>query len=192
MPLRGKILNSEGLGLARVLSNQELADLVTAIGTGAGENFNLNGLRYGKIILLMDADADGHHITTLMLTFFFRHMTELIRKGHLFIAQPPLYKMKIGKEVIWARDDLHKEEIMAGLKANAKPEITRFKGLGEMPARELADTTLDVKKRTLLQVTIDSALEADKMFVELLGKDPASRYKFIMESASQVVWRKIS
>ena len=187
LPLRGKILNSEGLGLSRVLSNQELADLVTAIGTGAGADFNLGGLRYGKIILLMDADADGHHITTLMLTFFFRHMTELIRKGHLFIAQPPLYRIDVGKETLWARDDVHKEEILAGLKANAKPEITRFKGLGEMMPRTLATTTLDVKTRTLLQVTIESGLEADKMFVELLGKDPASRYKFIMESASQVV-----
>ena len=187
LPLRGKILNSEGLGLSRVLGNQELADLVTAIGTGAGDSFNIGGLRYGKIVLLMDADADGHHITTLMLTFFFRHMTELIRKGHLFIAQPPLYRIDVGKETIWARDDLHKEEILAGLKANAKPEITRFKGLGEMLPRVLAETTLDVKKRTLLQVSIDSGLEADKTFVELLGKDPASRYKFIMESASQVV-----
>ena len=105
LPLRGKILNSEGLGLAKVLTNQELTDLVTAIGTGAGDKFDLAGLRYGKIILLMDADADGHHITTLMLTFFFRHMTELIRKGHLFIAQPPLYRIDVGKETFWARDD---------------------------------------------------------------------------------------
>jgi DNA gyrase subunit B len=187
LPLRGKILNSEGLGLARVLSNQELADMVTAIGVGAGENFNINGLRYGKIILLMDADADGHHIATLMMTFFFRHMTELIRKGHLYLAQPPLYRIDVGKETHWARDDLHKEEILAGLKSNAKPEITRFKGLGEMLPKTLAETTLDPRKRILLQVTIDSALEADKTFVELLGKDPACRYKFIMESANQVV-----
>jgi DNA gyrase subunit B len=187
LPVRGKILNAEGIGLSRVLANEELNDIVTAIGTGAGVNFNIAGLRYGKIILLMDADVDGHHITTLMLTFFFRHMTELIRKGHLFIAQPPLYKINVGKERFWARDDQHKEEILAGLKQNAKYEISRFKGLGEMPASELGETTLDIKKRTLLQVTIDSALEADKIFVELLGKDPASRYKFIMESASQVV-----
>lgn len=187
LPLRGKILNSEGLALAKVLANQELADMVTAIGTGAGEGFNLNNLRYGKIILLMDADADGHHITTLLLTFFFRHMTDLIRKGHLFVAQPPLYRIDVGKETHWARDDLHKEEILASLKANAKPEITRFKGLGEMLPRTLAETTLDARKRTLLEVTVDSALEADKTFVELLGKDPASRYRFIMESANQVV-----
>lgn len=186
LPLRGKILNAEGLPLAKVLSNQELADLVTAIGTGVGERFNINNLRYGKIILLMDADADGHHITTLMLTFFFRHMTELIRKGHLYIAQPPLYRIDVGKETYWARDDAHKEEILSNLRANAKPEITRFKGLGEMPPRTLAETTLDPRKRTLLQVSIDSNLEADKTFVELLGKDPASRYKFIIESAAQV------
>ncbi len=190
LPLRGKILNSEGLGLGKVLSNTELADLVTAIGTGAGEHFNINNLRYGKIILLMDADADGHHITTLMLTFFFRHMTELIRKGHLYIAQPPLYRIDVGKETYWARDDVHKEELLEDIakkKPNAKPEITRFKGLGEMLPRTLAETTLDPERRTLLKVTIESNLEADKTFVELLGKEPASRYKFIMESAKQVV-----
>src|SRR5439155_17967179 len=147
----------------------ELSDLVSAIGTGAGEKFNINGLRYGRIILLMDADADGYHITTLLLAFFFRHMTELIRKGHVFIAQPPLYKIAVGKETIWARDDAHKEEILAGLRANAKPEIMRFKGLGEMQPSQLAETTLDPRKRTLLRVTIDSLLEADKTFVELLG-----------------------
>ena len=161
--------------------------MVTAIGTGAGEAFNIAGLRYGKIILLMDADADGHHITTLMLTFFFRHMTELIRKGHLYIAQPPLYRIDVGKETHWARDDAHKEEILARLKGNAKPEITRFKGLGEMMPRVLADTTLDPKKRKLLQVTIDSNLEAHDAFRELLGKEPAHRYKFIMEKADQAI-----
>jgi DNA gyrase/topoisomerase IV subunit B len=183
LPLRGKILNSEGLPLNRVLTNAELNDLVTAIGTGAGEKFNLTGLRYGKIILLMDADADGHHITTLMLAFFFRHMTELIRKGHVYLAQPPLYRIDVGKETMWARDDAHKEEILAGLRANAKPEVSRFKGLGEMDAKVLAETTLDPRHRTLLQVHIDSNLESDKTFVDLLGKDPAQRYRFIMDSA---------
>ncbi|MFO0966284.1 MAG: DNA topoisomerase IV subunit B [Gemmataceae bacterium] len=186
LPLRGKILNSEGLALSKVMANTELQDLVTAIGTGAGEGFNINNLRYGKIILLMDADADGHHITTLMLTFFFRHMTDLIRKGNLFIAQPPLYRIDVGKETFWARDDAHKEEILAKLRDNAKPEITRFKGLGEMLPRTLAETTLDPKTRTLLRVTIDSNLDADRTFDELLGKDPAARFRFIMESATQV------
>lgn len=187
LPLRGKILNSEGLALNKVLANAELNDLVSAIGTGAGEKFDLRGLRYGKVILLMDADADGYHITTLMLAFFFRHMTELIRKGHVFIAQPPLYKIEVGKETLWARDDLHKEEILAGLRANSRPEISRFKGLGEMNAKELADTTLDERQRILLQVNIESNLEADKTFVELLGKEPGHRYRFIMDSAALAV-----
>jgi DNA gyrase/topoisomerase IV subunit B len=187
LPLRGKILNSEGLTLNKVLANAELADLVSAIGTGAGEKFNLAGLRYGKIILLMDADADGHHITTLLLAFFFRHMTELIRKGHVYLAQPPLYRIDVAKETHWAKDDAHKEEILASLRANAKAEVTRFKGLGEMDARVLAETTLDPRHRVLLQVSIDSNLEADKTFVELLGKDPAQRYRFIMDSAALAV-----
>lgn len=185
LPLRGKILNAEGLSLKRVMDNQELADLVSAIGTGVGEKFNLAGLRYGKIILLMDADADGHHITTLMLDFLFRHMTDLIRKGHVYIAQPPLYRIDVGKETHWARDDAHREEILAGLRANAKVEITRFKGLGEMNPDVLKKTTLDPRGRTLLRVTIDSNLDADKTFDELLGKDAAARYRFIMEEAPQ-------
>jgi DNA gyrase subunit B len=185
LPLRGKVLNCEGLATAKVLQNQELADLVNAVGTGAGERFRYEGLRYGKIILLMDADADGYHIATLLLDFFFRQMPELIRKGHVYLAQPPLYRINVGKETYWARDDQHKDEILAGLKANAKPDITRFKGLGEMDAQVLAKTTLDPRNRTLLKVQIDSNLDADAAFVELLGKDSASRYKFIMEKADQ-------
>jgi DNA gyrase subunit B len=157
------------------------------LGTGAGEKFNINGLRYGKIILLMDADADGYHISTLLLTFFFRHLTELIRKGHVYIAQPPLYKITVGKEMHWARDDAHKEEIIESVKGRAKPEVSRFKGLGEMDAKDLAVTTLDPRQRRLLKVTIDSNLEADRTFVELLGKEPASRYKFIMDASSRAV-----
>src|SRR5438128_1112945 len=187
LPLRGKILNSEGMALPKVLTNAELADLVSAIGTGAGEKFDLAGLRYGKIILLMDADADGHHITTLLLAFFFRHMPELIRKGHVYIAQPPLYRIDVGKETHWAKDDAHKEEILAAQKSNAKPEITRFKGLGEMPPETLAKTTLDPRNRTLLRVNLESNLDADKTFVELLGKDPGHRYRFIMDSAALAV-----
>jgi len=187
LPLRGKILNAEGLALNKVLANAELNDLVSAIGTGAGDKFDINGLRYGKIILLMDADADGHHITTLLLAFFFRHMTELIRKGRVYLAQPPLYRIDVGKETYWARDDAHKEEILAGLRANAKPEVSRFKGLGEMDPKVLAETTLDPRNRTLLQVQIDSYLETDKTFVELLGKDPSQRYRFIMDKAARAV-----
>ena len=155
-----------------------------ALGTGIADAFNIANLRYGKIILLMDADYYGHHITTLLLTFFFRHLPELIRNGHLYIAKPPLYKIRVGKdETYWAHDDVDKEQILARLRANAKPEITRFKGLGEMPARTLAETTLDVEKRMLLRVSVESQLDADKTFVNLLGKDASQRYEFIMNSA---------
>ncbi len=187
LPLRGKVLNAEGLPLSKVLANTELNDLVTAIGTGAGDKFDLNGLRYGKIILLMDADADGYHISTLLLAFFFRHLPELIKKGRLYIAQPPLYKIEVGKETHWARDDAHKEEILAGLRSNAKVEIGRFKGLGEMDAQVLKATTLDARHRTLLRVEVESLLEADRCFGELLGKDPAFRAKFILESSGRAV-----
>jgi DNA gyrase/topoisomerase IV subunit B len=185
LPLRGKILNAEGLALSKALANAELNDLVSAIGTGAGEKFNLAGLRYGKIILLMDADADGAHISTLLLDFFFRHLPELIKKGRVFIAQPPLFRIDVGKESFWARDDRHKEQILAGLRANAKPEVSRFKGLGEMDPRVLAETTLDRRNRTLLRVEIDSLLDTDQTFTDLLGKDAAPRYKFIMEESDR-------
>jgi DNA gyrase/topoisomerase IV subunit B len=186
LPLRGVILNSEGMVTSKALLNKELNDLVSAVGTGAGDKFNINGLRYGKVILLMDADADGYHITTLLLAFFFRHLPELIRKGHVYIAQPPLYRIEVGKETYWARDDANKEEILTGLRANARAEITRFKGLGEMMPDTLAHTTLDPKYRTLLRVQIDSNIDADNTFVELLGKEAALRYKFIMEAAPQL------
>jgi DNA gyrase/topoisomerase IV subunit B len=186
LPLRGKILNSEGLTLSRVLTNAELSDLVSAIGTGAGEKFDLGGLRYGKIILLMDADADGMHISTLLLAFFFRHMIELIRKGHVYLAQPPLYRIDVGKETHWARDDRHKDQILASLRANARPEVSRFKGLGEMDPKVLAETTLDPRNRTLLKVEIDSNLDTDKTFVDLLGKDPTERQRFVIARSKEV------
>ncbi len=185
LPLRGKILNGEDLPTLRVMQNQEIADLTTAIGTGAGDKFRYEGLRYGKIILLMDADADGYHICTLLLDFFFRHMPELVKKGHVYIAQPPLYRIDVGKETYWAKDDEHKEQILAGLRANAKYEITRFKGLGEMDAKVLFKTTLDPKNRTILRVQIDSLLDANEAFRELMGKDAEARYRFIMEKANQ-------
>lgn len=183
LPLRGKVLNAEGLALAKVLTNQELKDLVTAIGTGIGDKFDYSGLRYGKIILLMDADADGYHISTLLLAFFFRHLPELIRRGNVYIAVPPLFRINVGKETYWARDERHKDEILGGLRANSRFEVGRFKGLGEMDAKELWETTLDPKVRTLMRVEIDSNLETDQTFVDLLGKDPAQRYRFIMDMA---------
>ncbi|MCS7161283.1 MAG: toprim domain-containing protein, partial [Gemmatales bacterium] len=184
LPLRGKILNSEGLPTSKVLSNQELSDLVAAIGTGIGDKFDITKLRYGKIILLMDADHDGNHITTLLLAFFFRHMPELIRRGHVYIAQPPLYRINVGKETYWARDDQHKEEILKKLPKNAKVEIQRFKGLGEMRPTVLGETTLDPNNRTLLRVQVDNELAADQVFVRLLGKDPSLRYEFIINTTA--------
>jgi DNA gyrase/topoisomerase IV subunit B len=184
LPLRGKILNSEGLPISKVLLNQELQNLISALGTGVAEKFEINKLRYGKIILLMDADYDGHHISTLLLTFFFRYFPQLIRDGRIYLAQPPLYRINAGKETFWARDDEHKEEIIKGLRANAKYDIQRFKGLGEMRPSILGETTLNVRNRILLQVQINNDLDADQTFVTLMGKDPSLRYEFIMNSAA--------
>lgn len=187
LPLRGKILNSEGMPVAKVLLNQEINNLIAALGTGIGDKFDINRLRYGKIILLMDADYDGHHISTLLLTFFFRYLPQLIKNGHVYLAQPPLYRIVVGKEAQWARDDVHKEEILATLRANSKPVITRFKGLGEMNSSVLGETTLHPKSRLLLQVESNDPLAADQMFVSLMGKDASLRYEFIMNSAAMAL-----
>jgi DNA gyrase/topoisomerase IV subunit B len=184
MPLRGKILNCEETSTSKALSNQEISDLVTAIGTGAGEKFHYDGLRYGKIILLMDADSDGCHISTLLLDFFFRHMPDLIKKGHVYVAQPPLYRVDAGKDTFWAKDEADLQALKEKLK-NRKTEVTRFKGLGEMDYKDLAQTTLDPRKRRLLKVEIDNPLDADQVFQQLLGKDAESRYTFIMEKATE-------
>jgi len=186
LPLRGKVLNTESLSVSRVIANQELSDLVETLGTGIGSNFDIRRLRYGRIILLMDADSDGYHISTLLLTFLFRHMMELVRQGRVFLAQPPLYRVTIGKDVHYAQDDAAKEEILSGLAANRKYEVTRFKGLGEMTPEQLRDTTLDPKTRTLLQVSIESQVDADQTFSQLLGKDPGERYRVIMEESALV------
>ncbi|RMG37533.1 MAG: type IIA DNA topoisomerase subunit B [Planctomycetota bacterium] len=183
LPLKGKVLNTESLPTARVLTNQEINDLVETLGTGIGPDFDIRRLRYGRVILLMDADSDGYHISTLLLTFFFRHMTDLIRHRKLFIARPPLYRVKIGNESRYARDDAELEEILAELPANRKPEISRFKGRGEMTPAQLKETTLDPKNRTLLCVEIESQIEADRTFQQLLGKDASERYRVIMTEA---------
>lgn len=186
LPLRGKVLNTESLAVSRVVANQEISDLVETLGTGIGPNFDIRRLRYGRIILLMDADSDGYHISTLLLTFLFRHMMELVRQGRVYLAQPPLYRISIGKDVHYAQDDAAKEEILSGLAANRKYEVTRFKGLGEMTPQQLRDTTLDPKTRTLLQVSIESQVEADQTFAQLLGKDASERYRVIMEESTLV------
>jgi DNA gyrase subunit B len=186
LPLRGKVLNTEGLPTGKVLENKELADLVTALGCGIGPGFDLEGLRYQRIILLADADSDGHHITTLLLTFVYRHLPKLIENGRVFVAVPPLYRVDIGQETFWAADDAARDRILyEKTKGNAKPEITRFKGLGEMMARVLWDTTLNPKTRRLMKVTIADALETDRLVSDLMGKDPAARFHFIMDRADE-------
>jgi DNA gyrase subunit B len=186
LPLRGKVLNAERASSAQVLQNKELQDVVSALGCGVGKTFDISKLRYGKIFLLMDADSDGHHIATLLLTFFYRVLPGLLRGGHVFLAQPPLYRIDAGTETHWALDDKHRDKILAGLPKNLKPEISRFKGLGEMTAEELRDTTLDRRTRQPLRVMVESELDTDRVFAELMGKDANTRYKFIMEQAERL------
>jgi DNA gyrase subunit B len=189
LPLRGKVLNAEQANLSKLMGNKELQDIVSALGCGMGPDLDPSKLRYGKVFLLMDADADGHHIATLLLTFFFRHMRGLIDEGHIYLAQPPLYRIDIGKATYWALDDLHKERILRQhAKGNAKPNITRFKGLGEMNPDTLKMTTLDPRSRTALRVRVpaDEALETDTVIAELMGKDVGARFKLITENAHEV------
>jgi len=183
LPLRGKVLNTEAMALNKVLENKELADLVTALGCGFGKDCDVEKLRYHRIILLADADSDGHHITTLLLTFFFRHFPDLIRQNRVFVGVPPLYRIDIGKETYWAADDADKTRILA--KHTGKADVTRFKGLGEMMPKVLWDTTLNPKTRRLLQVSIQDALETDRVINELMGRDPAARFHFIMDRAEE-------
>ena len=188
LPLRGKVLNAEQATIAKVRANTELMDVVKALGCGMDKDFDASRLRYHKVILLMDADSDGHHIATLLLTFFYRYMPELIRGGYIFLAQPPLYRITGGKKTWWAADDREKERILGRLPARVKPEIMRFKGLGEMMPKTLFQTTLDPKKRRLLQVAIPPGQlsETEVVITNLLGKDPKARYKEIMARADEV------
>lgn len=186
LPLRGKVLNTEAASLGKVLENKELSDLVTALGCGIGKSFDASRLRYQRVVLLADADSDGHHITTLLLTFFYRHLTELIRQGRVFVAEPPLYRVDVGKETHWAADDNAKARILGGkLPANAKPEVTRFKGLGEMMPKTLWETTLNPATRRLLKVSIADNLETDRVISDLMGRDAQARFHFIMDRADE-------
>jgi DNA gyrase subunit B/topoisomerase-4 subunit B len=184
LPLRGKVMNTEGMALAKVLENKELADLVTALGCGLGKSFDMGRLRYGKVIILADADSDGHHIATLLLTFIYRHLPQLIANGKVFLAQPPLYRIDIGKETFWALDDAHRDRILKQPgNGRASAEITRFKGLGEMMPKVLWETTLNPKTRRLLRVEIADQIVTDRVINELMGKDASARFRFIMERA---------
>ena len=189
LPLRGKVLNAEQANNQKLLANKELQDIVNALGCGMGDTMDLTKLRYGKIFLLMDADADGHHIATLLLTFLYRFMRPLIDAGHVYIAQPPLYRIDIGKQTYWALDEQHRDKLIAQFgKVNSKPSITRFKGLGEMNPDTLKSTTLDPKTRQALCVRIGAAelLSTDRTISELMGKDVAARFKMITENAAEI------
>jgi DNA gyrase subunit B len=187
LPLRGKILNTERARLDKILNNNEVKALISALGVGIGDGFDLENLRYGRVIIMTDADVDGSHIRTLLLTFFFRYMPALIEKGHLFIAQPPLYQVKAGKEVNYTYTEAENTELLRSLQKNGKKyELQRYKGLGEMNPDQLWDTTMDPANRTLLQVAIEDAVMADRTFDMLMGSEVAPRRRFITTHANEV------
>ena len=187
LPLRGKILNTERARLDKILANNEVKALISALGTGIGDNFDLSGLRYGRIITMTDADVDGSHIRTLLLTFFFRYMLRLIEEGHLFIAQPPLYRVAFKDNIRYAYSDADKDKLVKEIGSDPeKINIQRYKGLGEMNPEQLWETTMDPANRTLLQVTVDDAAEADRTFDMLMGSAVPPRKRFILTHAREV------
>ncbi len=191
LPLRGKILNVVSASDSKVHANQELSDLVQALGCGVGSKYIESDLRYEKVIIMCDADVDGAHIATLLMTFFYRSMPKLIEQGHLYLAMPPLYRLSQGGKTLYARDDEHREELLkTEFKANAKVEISRFKGLGEMPPAQLKETTMAPGKRTLLRVVVPeevmAAKDTDRLVERLMGRKPELRFEFIQENAQFV------
>jgi len=187
LPLRGKILNTERARLDKILASNEVKALISALGMGVGDNFDISGLRYGRVIIMTDADVDGSHIRTLLLTFFFRYMQPLIEEGHLYIAQPPLYRIVHKNQTMYAYSDADKNRILQELgNAAEKAVISRFKGLGEMNPTQLWETTMDPARRTLLLVTIDDAAEADRTFDMLMGSAVPPRKRFIQTHAREV------
>ena len=185
LPLRGKILNTERARLNKILENKEVRALISALGTSIGDSFEIDNLRYGRVIVMTDADVDGSHIRTLLLTFFFRYMPQLIETGHLYIAQPPLYAVKVGKQLHYTYTERQQSELLKGFDGK-KYSIQRYKGLGEMNANQLWETTMDPAVRTLLQVTIEDAVVADRTFDMLMGSEVAPRRRFITTHASEV------
>jgi len=187
LPLRGKILNVEkAQHLTKILSSEEIKTIIASLGTGIGQDFDLSKLRYHKIIIMTDADVDGAHIRTLLLTFFYRHFRPLIEGGYVYIAQPPLYLLRKGKEEKYAYSEEEKEEILKEWGYSDNIYIQRYKGLGEMDPEQLRETTMDPQKRILLQVTIEDALEAERLFSILMGNNVEERRNFIEQKAKFV------
>jgi DNA gyrase subunit B len=184
--LRGKILNVEKARLDKSLANKEIQALVQALGCGVGDAVDLSNLRYNRICLMSDADVDGSHIRTLLLTLFFRYMPEIIEKGHLYIAQPPLYLVKKGKEMKYTYSDAEKDKVVAELGGIGAVTIQRYKGLGEMNPEQLWETTMNPANRVLLQVTVEDAAVADRTFDMLMGNEVAPRKRFIQSHAKKV------
>jgi len=191
LPLRGKILNVEKHGFSRILDNNEIRALVTAIGSGIGDAFDVSGLRYSKIVLLTDADVDGAHIRTLLLTFLYRHMPQLIEAGKVYIAQPPLYRIRKGDRIFNAMNEKERKRILEQELKGKADLVQRFKGLGEMNPRELWETTMNPLTRSLLNVTVEDAAETDKVFSTLMGDVVEPRRQFIQENADEVDWLDI-
>ena len=189
LPLRGKILNVANATTAKLHQNQELSDLIQALGVGLRETYREDDLRYEKVIIMTDADVDGAHIASLLMTFFYRELPNLIRDGHLYLALPPLYRLHHGGKTFYARNEVHRDELLkTEFKKGAKVEISRFKGLGEMMPAQLKKTTMDPSKRTLLRVEIpdDAEGETSEMVESLMGKKAELRYRFIQENAEFV------
>src|SRR5699024_5347678 len=186
LPIRGKILNVEKASLDRILANEEIRSLFTAMGTGFGAEFDVSKARYHKLVIMTDADVDGAHIRTLLLTLFYRYMRPLVEAGYVYIAQPPLFQVKQGKKEVYLQSQEELDEYLTTIPASPKPSVQRYKGLGEMDAEQLWETTMNPENRRFAQVSVDDAIDADNVLSMLMGEKVEPRRNFIQENAEYV------